>query len=206
MLLTERIAPTGADNVFSICAATAMRAPKELSPRHGAGSEISKLRRLVARLRALRPRLVLGHVVRRRRFEQWTHLVLHGRNPVGDLHPLGAVPLLYIGRLMAVVVGAGHASERRAEFRQADLLPARRRDVERLEAAPHVCAGDHLLAGDLLCVADRLGYQHRVVDATIVEVLGELRLVHLALALILSLIHISEPTRLGMISYAVFCL
>src|SRR5450756_1230740 len=75
MLLTERIAPTGADNVFSICAATAMRAPKELSPRHGAGREISKLRRLVARLRALRPRLVLGHVVRRRRFEQWTHLV-----------------------------------------------------------------------------------------------------------------------------------
>src|SRR5450756_444660 len=96
MLLTERIAPASADDVFSICAATAMQAPKELSPRHGAGREIFELRRLVARLRALRPRLVLGHVVRRRRFEQWAHLVLHGRNPVGDLHPLGAVPLLYV--------------------------------------------------------------------------------------------------------------
>src|ERR1035441_5141029 len=100
MLLTERIAPTGADNVFSICAAKAIRAPKELSPCHGAGREISKLRRLVARLRALRPGLVLRHIVRRRRIEQRSHLLLHRRDPVGHLAPLRAVPLHPVSRLM----------------------------------------------------------------------------------------------------------
>ena len=58
--------------------------------------------------RALRPRLVLGHVVLGRGVEKRLHLVLHGRDPVGDFHPLGAVPLLHVGGVVAVVVGAGH--------------------------------------------------------------------------------------------------
>src|ERR1039457_926147 len=183
MLLTERIAPTGADNVFSICAATAMRAPKHLSPRHGAGREISKLRRLVARLRALRPGLVLRHIVRRRRIEQRSHLFLHRRDPVGHLAPLGAVPLHHVSRLMAVVIGAGHG-ERRAELGQAKLLPARRGDVHRLESAPHILAGHDFLAGELLRVADRFRDHHGVVDALVVVRLPNLFLRRLALALV----------------------
>ena len=38
--------------------------------------------------------------------------------------------------------------ERRGEVRQAEFLPARRGDVEGLEAAAHVLAVDHLLAGE----------------------------------------------------------
>src|ERR1019366_6777092 len=118
MLLTDRIASATADAVFSICAATVMRAPKELSPRGGAGKGIVGLRRLVASLGALRPGLVLRHIVGGRRAEQRRHLFLHRRDPVGHLAPLGAVPLHHVSRLMAVVIGAGHG-ERRAELGQA---------------------------------------------------------------------------------------
>src|SRR5262245_4881955 len=65
--------------------------------------------RLVARLGARRPGLVLGHVVLGCRLQQRAHLFLHGRDPVGHLHPLGAVPLLHVGGLMAVMIGAGKA-------------------------------------------------------------------------------------------------
>src|SRR5206468_2623154 len=64
--------------------------------------------RLVARLRALRPRRVLGHVVLGCGFKQRTHLVLHGCDPVGDLDPFGPVPLLHEGRMVPVVILARH--------------------------------------------------------------------------------------------------
>src|SRR5450759_5893426 len=38
------------------------------------------------------------------------------------------------------------------------------------------------------------------------EFVGNLAMIQAATGIVLSLIHISEPTRLGMISYAVFCL
>src|SRR5215207_5122713 len=120
MLLTVRMASAGARAVVCVADATADiknsvsplppaaggRSAKP-SPRFaGRGKEASA--RLVAGLRALRPRRILGHVVLGGCFEQRTHLVLHGRDPVGDLDPLGAVPLLHVGRVMAVMVVARH--------------------------------------------------------------------------------------------------
>src|SRR5712691_857459 len=142
------------------------------------------LRRLVARLGAGRPRLVLGDVVLRRRLQQRTHAVLHGRNPIGSLHPLAAVPPLHIGRPMAVVVGAAHAADRRAEAFEAQFLPARGADVHRLEAATDILARHHLLAAELLRVADRFGDQHGVINPAIVEILADLVLRGLTLALV----------------------
>src|SRR5450756_2836844 len=51
---------------------------------------------------------------------------------------------------------------------------------------------------DAARIQTRMGYW--------VFILAGLELLHQVHFLILSLIHISEPTRLGMISYAVFCL
>src|SRR5437016_1498709 len=68
--------------------------------------EGKKSRGLVAGLGAVGPRLVLRDVVLGRLLQQRAHLVLHGRDPVGHLHPLGAVPLLHVGAVVAVVVAA----------------------------------------------------------------------------------------------------
>src|SRR3974390_715214 len=151
------------------------------SPRRDSGERNvhPKLRRLVASFRTLRPRLVLGQIVLRRSVKQRHDLVLHGRDPIGDLDPLGTVPLLQIGGVMAVVILASYL-DRRAEVREADLLPARRWDLQRLKTAPYVVAGDHLLAGDLLRVAAGLGNQHGVINASVVQVLADLLLRRLA--------------------------
>src|SRR3974377_1655204 len=111
------------------------------SPRSDGGERNvhRKLRRLVASFRALRPWLVLGQIVLRRRIKQRHDLVLHGRDPVRDLDPLGAVPLLHIGGVMAVVILASHL-DRRAEIREADLLPARRWDLQGLKTARYIIA------------------------------------------------------------------
>src|ERR1700716_3941026 len=71
-------------------------------------------RRLVTGLRAFRPRLVFLDVIGGGCFEQRAHLVLHGRNPIRYLQPFGAVPLLHVGAVMAVMVAARHAADRRA--------------------------------------------------------------------------------------------
>src|ERR1700674_3570076 len=85
---------------------------------------LATLRRLVARLGAFRPAGVLLHVVLGGRLDQRAHAVLHGRDPVGNLDPLRPVPLLHVRRLMAVMVGARHAGNRRREARQPQLRPA----------------------------------------------------------------------------------
>ena len=82
---------------------------------------------------------------------------------------------------MAVMIGAARL-ERTDEAVEADRLQSRGVDVEVFEAAAHVLARDDLLAGDLLRLGDRLGDQHRVVDAAIVKHLAELVLRRLALA------------------------
>src|SRR6202049_4969367 len=142
------------------------------------------LRRLVAGLGTLRPALVLLDVILGGRFEQRAHAILYGRDPVGDLDPFGAVQLLLVAGLVTVVVGAGHAGDRRREAGEPQFLPARVGNAERLEPAPHVLAGDHFLAGHLLGVADRLGDDHRVHHAAVVEVLAYLVLRGLALTLV----------------------
>src|SRR6266508_5844572 len=88
--------------------------PATLASRGPRCRERVSSRRFVAGLGTLRPGLVLGDVVLGGRVEQRNHLVLDGRDPVGDLDPLGAVPLLHVRRMMAVVVVAGHI-DRRAE-------------------------------------------------------------------------------------------
>ncbi len=82
---------------------------------------------------------------------------------------------------MAVVVGAGRL-QRPGEAVEPERLEARRVEIEVFEAAAHVLAGDDFLAGDLLRLGDRLGDQHRIVDAAIVEHLADLALRRLALA------------------------
>src|SRR5262245_6027831 len=113
MLLRDRIAALAGCVRAASWAATDTR-PPYLSPRAGRGRASFALRivrnscsrRLVAGLGALRPSRILGHVVLGGGFQHRAHLVLHGRDPIGDLHPLGAVPLLHIGGLVAVVVTA----------------------------------------------------------------------------------------------------
>src|SRR5229473_2805913 len=86
--------------------------------------------------------------------------------------------------MLAIVIGATHATDRRAEAFEAQFLPMRRADVHRLEAAADILARHHLLAGYFLRVADRLGDQHGVINAAIVEILADLVLRGLTLALV----------------------
>src|SRR4030095_7843971 len=85
---------------------------------------------------------------------------------------------------VTVVIGAVYSGDWRPKAGQAELFPARFADVERLEAAPDILAGHDLLARQLLRVADCFGYQNGVVDAAVVEILSELVLLDLALALV----------------------
>ena len=85
--------------------------------------------------------------------------------------------------MVPVVIGARDVDRRREVF-EPDLLPARLGDLERLQSAPHVLAGNLLLAGELLGGADRLGDQHRVEHAAVVEILADLVAADLALALV----------------------
>src|SRR5450756_2667155 len=90
-------------------------------------------------------------------------------------------------------------------------LPAAERPRERLRSH-----GAHALSSsELLAILLGSGYQGRSAIGIGQEILstcrGSLRLlatqpVASLTSVRLSLIHISEPTRLGMISYAVFCL
>ena len=90
--------------------------------------------------------------------------------------------------MVAIVVVAGHL-DRAGESLEAKFLPARLGDLQRLETAPHIFAGDVLLAGDLLRVADRLGDQHGVENAAVVEVLADFVLLRLPFALVHDMFH-----------------
>ncbi len=123
------------------------------------------------------------HVFGGRLIDQRNDLVLHGRDPIGDLDPLGAVPLLHIGRVVAVVVVAGDLHRRREvskpiSFHRAAVM------LQRFQTAAHFITGDVLLAGDLLRVADAFGDHRSIHYAAIVEVLADLILRRLAVALV----------------------
>src|SRR5689334_14399110 len=97
MLLTERIVSlAAARGGREPAGAAALIAGSRLRlPRRSPGAEGPGLQRLVvASLGALRPGLVFAHVVAGGAVEQRQHLVLHRRQPVRDLDPLLAVPLL----------------------------------------------------------------------------------------------------------------
>src|SRR5215471_14660128 len=185
MLLSARIRSTvtDADVIGAATVMTLSTCRSRVAPT-SAPKELRFLRRLVADLSALRPTRVLFDVVLGRFFEQRAHLVFHRLDPVGDLHPFGAVPLLHVSGMVAVVIGARHVGDRCREVGKAELLPALGGNGQRLQATPYVFTAHDLLAGDLLRVADRFGDKHGVVDTAIVEILAELVLFDLALALV----------------------
>ena len=82
---------------------------------------------------------------------------------------------------MAVVVGAGEL-DRRREAGKANRLQTDLVEIDVLETAPDILAGDHLLAGQLLRRGDGLGDQHRIIDAVAIERAAELARRRLALA------------------------
>ena len=65
---------------------------------------------------------------------------------------------------MAVVVGAAQM-DGLGKAGEAQFLPARFADVERLQATAHVRAVNQFLAGQFLRVADTLGNQDSIHDA-----------------------------------------
>src|ERR1700730_478237 len=192
MLFSDRIASTAeAGATASDCATAVTCSPFPASPHAGRGdmpARLLRLRRLIAGLGALRPRLVLGHIVLGGGIEQRLHLVLHGRDPIGDLDPIGAVPLLHVSRMVAVVVRATHF-DWAGEALEPEFFPARRRDLQAFEAATDVVGVDHLLASQLLGVADCLGNDRRVQNPAVIEVLADLVLRRLALALVDDVFH-----------------
>src|SRR5262245_39644697 len=107
MLLRERMvscaaAGCGEPAFWAIDTRTSLASPRtrgEAARRSTASHRpaIIASRRLVAGLRPLRPGRVLGYVVLGGGFQHRTHFLLHGRDPVGHLDPLGAVPLLHVG-------------------------------------------------------------------------------------------------------------
>src|SRR2546421_3580230 len=110
--------------------------------------------------------------------------VAHDRDPVRHDGPLLAVPLLDQHGTAALVVLAGDL-DRMGEALHAHLVQPLLGEVEVLEAPPHLLAGGRLLvavAGD--GGADRLGRQHRVDDAAVVERRAHLLLLARALALV----------------------
>src|SRR3569832_694867 len=148
MLLTRRMR-SGAEAVLTGSTAdNRVNTGKRPLPANGERSFALRLL-LVAGFRALRPAGIGAGIVMRRRQDQRLDLRLDRLDPVGTLGPLLAVPLRHVGRVMAVMVGAGDL-HRRDEAGRTHFLQPRFADLESLEAAPHVGAVDHLLAGDLL--------------------------------------------------------
>src|SRR4026209_2404991 len=103
MLCTERMVSGALLARGSVWAAVDMIPPKTSLPAEagrGCWCRARGLRRLVAFLGALRPAGGLGDIVLGGLFQHRPHLILHGRDPIGDLDPLGAVPLLHERRAM----------------------------------------------------------------------------------------------------------
>src|SRR5439155_10240291 len=108
--------------------------------------------------------------------------VAHRSDPVGDDVPLLAVPLLDQHGPAALVVLAGDL-DRMREALHAELLEPLLGQVEVLEAPAHLLAGERLVAELRHRGADRLGREHRVDDAAVVERRAQVFLFGGALAL-----------------------
>src|SRR5471030_1613059 len=104
MLLTERMAPDCAVEVFSICAATAMLTPRRALPAPKRGERIFRSRRLVASLGALRPASIGSRIILGGGIDQGLDFGPERLNPVRALYPFGAVPLSHVSGVMAVVI------------------------------------------------------------------------------------------------------
>src|SRR5208283_1804167 len=127
------------------CGAPSSGALHHILPK-GEGITVSLV---VADLAAVRPAGVLLGVGHRGLVEQRLDPGRVGADEVADLHPFRPVPLLDEGRRVAVVVEARRL-ERPGEAVEAERLESRLVEVEVLETAAHVLAGDHFLARDLL--------------------------------------------------------
>src|SRR5882672_5302835 len=118
-----------------------------------------------------------------RRLELRPDHVAHRRDPVGDDVPLLAVPLLDEHGPVALVVLAGDL-DRMREVLHADLLEPLLGQVEVLEAPAHLLAGERLVTELRHRRADRLGGEHRVDEAAVVERGAEVLFLRGALALV----------------------
>src|SRR5947209_10633705 len=109
--------------------------------------------------------------------------VAHGRDPVRHDGPFLAVPLLDEHRPIALVILAGDL-DRVREALHAQLLEPLLGEVEVLHAPADLLAGERLVAVFRHRGADRLGGQHRVDEAAVVERLADRVLVAAALSLV----------------------
>src|SRR5437867_1935127 len=109
--------------------------------------------------------------------------VAHGRDPVRHDGPFLAVPLLDEHRPIALVILAGDL-DRVREALHAQLLEPLLGEIEVLHAPADLLAGERLVAVFRHRGADRLGGQHRVDEAAVVERLADRVLVAAALSLV----------------------
>src|SRR6516164_7307051 len=112
--------------------------------------------------------LLLRRVLLSRRLDQRLDDGVVAGEPVRNDVPLLAVPLVDAAQPRALVVGAGHL-ERADHALEAELLDAVGSKIEMLEAPAYLLAGHRLVAELGHGRADRLGAQHRVDQATVVE-------------------------------------
>src|SRR5262245_13670822 len=102
------------------------------------------------------------------RLDLGAHDLLHRLHPVRDDVPLLAVPLLDQQGAAAFVVFAADL-DRVGEALQPKLLQPLLREVEILETPADLLGARRLTLGALHPRADRLGGEHRVDDAAVVE-------------------------------------
>src|SRR5207245_4545443 len=121
------------------------------------------------------------------RLDLWSDDLAYGRDPVGDDVPLLAVPLLDEHGAIAFMVLAGHLDRMRKAL-HADLLEPLLGQVEILEAPAHFLAGERLLAELRHRGTDRLGREHRVDDAPVVERRADRLLLRGALPLVVDVL------------------
>src|SRR5260370_11309610 len=135
----------------------------------------------------------------RRRLDHRADDVPHGRDPVGHDAPLLAVPLLDEDRAVALVVLARDL-DRVREALHAELVEPLLGEIQVLEAPADLLAGERLVAVLPHRRADRLGREHGVDEAAVVERLADGLLLAPALALVVDeledvLVHLEGGAR-----------
>src|SRR5258705_5699765 len=153
-----------------------------LTARSGRGVSLATACLLLLRAVAHRVAELLA-LLDRRRLDLRPDDVAHRRDPVGDDGPLLAVPLLDQDGTAPLVVLAGDL-DRVREALHADLVEPLLGQVEVLEAPADLLARERLVAVLRHRRSDRLGRQHRVDEAAVVERSAEVFLLCGALALV----------------------
>src|SRR2546421_11384026 len=158
-----------------------------LTARSGRGPSAALTPLLLLRAVALRVPELLA-LLDRRGLDLRADDLTHGRDPVRDEGPLRAVPLLDEDRAVPLVDLAGDL-DRVHEALHPELFQAWLGEIEVLEAPADLLAGERLVAVLDHRGANRLGGEHRVDDAAVVERRAHLLLLAAALALVVDELH-----------------